>query len=569
VSEGRITQLSEQLANQIAAGEVVARPASVVKELLENAVDAGARHIRVELAGGGISLLRVVDDGHGIHPEDVALTLARHATSKLRSVDDLRTIATMGFRGEALASIASVSKLSLRTRRASDEEGTELRVEGGHEPSVRPCGCAPGTTVEVADLFYNVPARRKFLRAVATESAHVSDAVRSVALAHPSIQLELARDGRTIKRWQAMPALFDRVADVLSDYELWTCQGERGPIAVQAFLAAPERARSGAGGLHLFINHRPIRDRALARAVAQAYGEVLEPGRYPVGAVFIAMPAELVDVNVHPQKAEVRFAHARAVTDALYSVLTRSLAERLPAASGAQHAHGEPTTSAEEPWQWADSGSAATTATRPSAATDGRLKVLSLFQQRFAVCERADRLLIIDTERLRRQQRLALAEQELARGKLASQRLLFPARSEVDDDTASALEAASEAFERFGFDVRRSGEHAVTIHAAARLVASCAPERLLAEIVHALQTDAFDPDDIGPLFSNLVSLAIQAEPVPSIEEMYSLFEEMGLFEETGLLEKMGLVGAADDVTLGRALIMSISGDELLRQTSGP
>jgi len=563
VSEGRITQLSEQLANQIAAGEVVARPASVVKELLENAVDAGARHIRVELAGGGISLLRVVDDGHGIHPDDVPLTLARHATSKIRSVDDLRTIATMGFRGEALASIASVSKLSLRTRRASDDEGTELRVEDGKPPSVHPCGCAPGTTVEVSDLFYNVPARRKFLRAVATESAHVSDAVRNVALAHPAIQLELARDGRTVKRWQSMPTLFERVADVLSDYQLWTCQGERGPITVHAFLAAPERARSGAGGLHLFINHRPIQDRALARATAQAYGEALEPGRYPVGAVFIAMPTELVDVNVHPQKAEVRFAHARAVTDALYSVLTRGLADRLPAASDPQHARGAPmATGAEEPWQWGDSGDTPATTTTRSAGVDGALKVLSLLHERFAVCERADRLLIIDTHRLRQQQRSAEADQELARGSLASQRLLFPARSEVDDDTASAVEAASEALERFGFDVRRSGKRAVTIHAAARLVASCAAERLLAAIIHAIQNDAFDTDsgregDIGPLLDELISLAVTAEPAPSIEELHSLFDAMGLLDPVS------------DDALGRALTMSVSGDELLRQTNDP
>src|SRR5262245_35757305 len=196
----RVRQLPDRLANQIAAGEVVARPASVGKELIENAVDAGSGTIVVEVEAGGVALVRVVDDGCGIHPEDVSLALERHATSKIDSVDDLRAIITLGFRGEALPSIASVSRFRLRTRRAEDDAGIEAEVEGGGAPRVGPCASAPGTTVEVADLFYNVPARRKFLRALATEAAHVSEVVKCAALANHEVQFELSRDGRLVRR---------------------------------------------------------------------------------------------------------------------------------------------------------------------------------------------------------------------------------------------------------------------------------------------------------------------------------------------------------------------------------
>ncbi len=321
----KVHVLPEDLANQIAAGEVVERPSSVVKELVENALDAGARRIRVDIEGGGIGLVRVADDGHGMDREDAALALLRHATSKIDSLEDLTAVQSFGFRGEALPSIASVSRLTLRTRRAEDAEGTEVQVEGGGRLEVAPCGVAVGSVVEVRDLFFNVPARRKFLRATATESAHVTEVVQAMALGAPGVSIILSRDGRVAREWLRVPSREERVRQVHAGEELAACKGERGPLSVEALLSRPERARSGAVGLTLLVNGRVVKDRSLQRSVALAYGSVLEPGRYPIGVVYLDLPPQLVDVNVHPQKAEVRFADGRAAADALYRVLAESL----------------------------------------------------------------------------------------------------------------------------------------------------------------------------------------------------------------------------------------------------
>ncbi|WP_437724426.1 DNA mismatch repair endonuclease MutL [Sorangium sp. So ce861] len=362
----RVAVLPDDLANQIAAGEVVERPASVVKELVENALDAGARRIRVDIEGGGVGLVRIADDGRGMSREDASLAVLRHATSKIARLDDLRCIQSFGFRGEALPSIASVSRFSLRTRRDGESEGTEIRIEGGGPAQVVPCGCAAGTVVEVRDLFYNVPARRKFLRAVGTESAHVTEIAQAVALGEPGVTVVLSRDGRVAREWLRAASRAERVRAMLAGEELATCAGQRGPLTVEAFVSRPERARSGAGWLWMFVNGRHVRDRSLARSIALAYGSVLEPGRYPIGAVFIDLPPELVDVNVHPQKAEVRFADGRAVADALYKIVAAQVAAAFglpaPAPGGFQGRKGKLFEDAASPpgdaWVWSSGPSA-------------------------------------------------------------------------------------------------------------------------------------------------------------------------------------------------------------------
>ncbi|MBW2529702.1 MAG: ATP-binding protein, partial [Deltaproteobacteria bacterium] len=253
--------LDPVVANQIAAGEVVTRPASVVKELVENAIDAGATRIDVTIAAGGTERIVVADDGHGMAPSDLRLAIERHATSKIRLADDLLGIGTLGFRGEALPSIASVSRFAIRTRIAGESTGTELCVEGGEVLGTSPIGCAPGTTVEVADLFYNVPARRKFLRALSTESAHVTAAVRNAALANPRIRVTLTRDGRRAKQWLRVDDWAERVRQVLGLDRAARCEGERGPVAIAALVGLPDAARAGASALHLFVNDRPVQDR--------------------------------------------------------------------------------------------------------------------------------------------------------------------------------------------------------------------------------------------------------------------------------------------------------------------
>ena len=331
-----IRLLPEDLSNQIAAGEVVERPASVVKELCENAVDAGARRIRVDVETGGIELVRVADDGAGMERDDARMAVLRHATSKIGKLEDLVAIRSFGFRGEALPSIASVSRFELRTRRSGDAEGTLVRVEGGGEALVQPAGCAAGTVVEVRELFFNVPARRKFLKSTATESARITEVVEAAALGEPGVAFVLARDGRVVGEWLRAASREERVRALFPGEELTPCLGERGPLRVEAYLSRPERARTGAAQLLLFVNGRPVRDRALSRSVALAYGSVLEAGRYPQGAVYLELPHELVDVNVHPQKAEVRFADGRAVGDALFKIVAAAVrsAFNLPDAGG-------------------------------------------------------------------------------------------------------------------------------------------------------------------------------------------------------------------------------------------
>ncbi len=340
----RIRVLPAALRDQIAAGEVVERPSSVVKELIENALDAGARTLRVEVDGGGLDRILVVDDGAGMTGDEALLALERHATSKLAEFDDLYRLATFGFRGEALPSIAAVSRLTLTTRPADALAATQVEVVGGQAPTLREVGAPAGTTFLVRELFFNVPARRKFLKSVGTESGHVSDVCLDMALSRPDLALTLVRDGRTARQFLRAQSREERARDVLSrpgegvratTSDFVAVANVRGRTKVEAVLSVPERARSGATGLHLLVNGRAIRDRALARAVAMAYGSVLDPGRYPVGVVWVDLPPEEVDVNVHPQKAEVRFSRGRELLDDVTRALAAVLSDafRSPAST--------------------------------------------------------------------------------------------------------------------------------------------------------------------------------------------------------------------------------------------
>nr|MBK7064051.1 DNA mismatch repair endonuclease MutL [Deltaproteobacteria bacterium] len=316
-----VALLPPEVANQIAAGEVVERPASVMKELVENALDAGATTITVSIDGGGLARVAVTDDGGGMSPEDVALALLRHATSKIRSADDLVGVGTYGFRGEALPSIASVSRTRVTTRARGTAEGSEALVEGGAPAVLRPAGCAEGTTVCVEDLFYNTPARRKFMRTPQTEGAACIEGLVRLAIPKPEVRFVVRRDGKVVREFLRHSDVAARVREVLADEPLAELRGSRGKVRVVGLLGPPERARSGASHLMLYVNGRHVKDRLLLRAVAQAYGSTLESGRYPAGAVLVEVPPEDVDVNVHPQKTEVRFASQGAIFEAVMSVL--------------------------------------------------------------------------------------------------------------------------------------------------------------------------------------------------------------------------------------------------------
>ena len=325
----RIQLLPPGLVNQIAAGEVVERPASVVKELVENALDAGARQIQVEVEEGGLSLVRVVDDGCGMDATDAPLALERHATSKLADAEGLAAIATMGFRGEALPAIASVSRLRIDTcHDASGAAGTRLVLEGGRLIEQGVVARQRGTTVEVRDLFFNTPARRKFMRAPASESGHVSEAVLRLALARPEIAFSLRSAGRVALASAGGTSLHDRALAALgreAATHLMAIEGARGEVRVRGLATSPDHSEATGRALYLYVNGRYVRDRAAAHAVLRAYAGSLPTGRFPAGVLFIELPLGQVDVNVHPQKLEVRFAAGRAVYDALFHAVAESL----------------------------------------------------------------------------------------------------------------------------------------------------------------------------------------------------------------------------------------------------
>ena len=347
----RIRILAEHVANKIAAGEVVERPASVVKELLENALDAGARSIRVEVESGGKRMIRVVDDGSGMIHDDALLAFERHATSKLRTADDLLSIATLGFRGEALPSIAAVSRLLLQTRAAEEAEGTRVEFAGGKLVGVNPEGLPAGTTISVADLFYCVPARRNFLKSETTELGHIASLVTHYALAHPDKQFVLKTPTQEIIHATAVETMAERVYQLfgrkaldelfellpvrapmraaITEAEL-TSEERAAELVVRGFASRPEVQRGNRNGIYVFVNKRLVRDRLILHAIHEAYRNVLPPAVFPAVLLFLDLPAEEVDVNVHPAKIEVRFRHPQFVHDFTRDSIRQALSRARP-----------------------------------------------------------------------------------------------------------------------------------------------------------------------------------------------------------------------------------------------
>ncbi len=350
----RIRILPEAVANKIAAGEVVERPASVVKELLENALDAGATSVRIETEVGGKRMIRVIDDGHGMAHDDALLAFERHATSKLRTADDLLSIATLGFRGEALPSIAAVSRLLLETRDAGETEGTRVEFAGGKLVGVKPAGLAPGTTISVADLFYCVPARRKFLKSDTTELGHIASLVTHYALANPGKQFTLTTPTQEIINCPPAEKLSDRVYQLFGRQALdelveipatsaafraaitepeMEAGEEAATLTVTGFTSRPAVQRLNRNGIYVFVNRRLVRDRLILHAIHEAYRNILPPNAFPATLLFLEMPYDEVDVNVHPAKIEVRFRRSQFVHDFTRDAIRQALMSTRPIAS--------------------------------------------------------------------------------------------------------------------------------------------------------------------------------------------------------------------------------------------
>ena len=497
---GRIHQLPPDLANQIAAGEVVERPASVIKELVENAIDAGARRLAIAVELGGKKLIRVEDDGEGMEPEDARLSIERHATSKIRRASDLDGIATLGFRGEALPSIASVSHFIIRSRARGIQSGTEIRVNGGAVASVTEVGMPEGTSVEVADLFYNLPARRKFLKSDAAEAAQVSRVTGQLALCYPEIGFTLTSGGRKLLQCPPVASLRDR---------LYQLHGERadlievrrdGDIRILGYIAALAEQGPTRGPQNVFVNRRIVRDRTIAHAIIDAYSVASIKERSPEVHLFIEMPHTAVDVNVHPTKAEVRFRDQSHVHEMIRRTLGDALGRgpvpelQFQAPAGFEQLARTlplPTSySTTFPSRWtastdvsaiapkdggaiapADVSAIAPTGVSAIAPTDvgaspiRPLIALGQFRDTFIIAIDEDGIAIIDQHVAHERVLFERITERLSTGRLESQRLLEPILIELPPAGRQALVAHAADLERLGFEIEDFGGGALRVGA--------------------------------------------------------------------------------------------------------
>ncbi len=502
----RIQILPEQLCNKIAAGEVVERPASVVKELVENALDAGAGEILVEVEGGGKRLIRVTDDGHGMHRDDAFLALERHATSKIRSEEDLFRLNTLGFRGEALPSIASVSRLLLQTRSAESLAGWEIYAEGGTVRRTGEVGIPTGTSVEVRNLFFNTPARRKFLRRDETELGHLAEVVTKQALAHPEVRFRLLHNGRPLLEVHPEAGLRERVTallgrQLLPDLQEVAVEGEGG-LRLEGLICRPATSRSTATGIFTFVNGRYIRDRVVQHAVMEGFRNLLMKGRYPVAVLFLGIDPALVDVNVHPTKHEVRFRDQRLVHDFIASSVRETL-------RGADHHRGASPVSPEpeggqrtpEPPGEGSEGYrervqealarygggvapprprgdslAALPAPLPLGTFEEKkgffssLRVIGQFRGSYLLCQDGDDLVLVDQHAAHERVRFEGLRRQQREGRIESQSLLFPEILELDHRQAALFSENLDELEGLGFKVEPFGPGAFALTALPRVL---------------------------------------------------------------------------------------------------
>jgi DNA mismatch repair protein MutL len=506
VALSRIERLPDDLVDKIAAGEVVERPASVVKELVENSLDAGAATVRVEIEGGGRRLMRVRDDGCGMGPEDARLALERHATSKLRALSDLQAIGTNGFRGEALPSIASVSHLLLRTRDESGPAGTEVEVKHGQLVGVRAAGHPRGTTVEVRDLFGTVPARRKFLRSDATESAHVAEAVSALALARPGTGFALASGGRTAIEAPPVDGLAARLYQLFGGQlleDLVAVEGGLTWVEVRGFVSRLDRAGQARTALRLFVNGRGVKDRAISKAVLDAYRAAGGGGQRPEAFLFLTLPLHTVDVNVHPAKSEVRFADPRLVWRAVGQAVSDALSAGAGGAGlrdqgGAVMEATERYLACPEP-EGGRQGSFVSVASQgpdrpaaPEPQTQAGLlpsdvpRVLGQHRNTYIVASDGEDLVLVDQHTAHERVRFEALLVRLERREVEAQVLLAPLVLDLAPELRPVLEANQAELAELGFEVEGFGGGSLQVRAVPALLGTKGAGGALTELLRDL-----------------------------------------------------------------------------------
>jgi len=552
---GRISKLPDDLANQIAAGEVVERPASVVKELVENAIDAQAARIVITAEYGGKKLIRVEDDGIGMDPEDARLSLERHATSKITRADDLGAIVTLGFRGEALPSIASVSHFRLRTRARGSASGTEIRVRAGIIESVVEAGSPEGTMVEVADIFYNLPARRKFLKSDAAEAAQLSKFVTQLALGYPEVGFTLTSSGRKVMAVPPVTSLSDRLYQIYGDrHDLVPVERESGGIRLHGVIAALAEQGPVRGPQHVFVNRRVVKDRTIAHAILDAYSVATNKERSPEVHLFLEVPPDRIDVNVHPTKAEVRFKEQslvhelvrRAVGDALGKgpapELTLRTSDLLPARPMQPSIPGA-LAGGSFPSRWSKpAGRPSNDVERPSNAVERSTNdvepssnvrpmiALGQFRDTFIIAMDNEGLCIIDQHVAHERVLFERIMERLTTESLESQRLLIPVVIDLPAAERSALVSKTEVLARVGFEIEEFGGDSIRISSVPALLPpdECdAAIRALADDLEGLDRGLRIEDALKQIAATTAChAAVKAHYPLTLEKMHHILEEL-------------------------------------------
>ncbi|MDP7005397.1 MAG: DNA mismatch repair endonuclease MutL [Phycisphaerales bacterium] len=483
-----IRKLPTVLINQIAAGEVVDRPSSIVKELVENSIDAGCTRVEIQLKHGGKELIRINDNGCGISPDEIDLAVTPHATSKIVEEEDLASIASLGFRGEALASIGSISHLSLSSRREEDEAGVQIEVDGGKMSQSKPIAASVGTTVEVKRLFFNTPARRKFLKSDGAETTRVREVIQRLAASHHDVSFILKSDSKTIIDYPEVSAK-ERILSILGvelDGELIEIDSTVEGIALWGLIGKPSVARPTSRHIRIHVNGRSITDSSITHALKEGFRGLIEPKRWPTAALFFEMEPSLVDVNVHPQKREVRFRNReviwrlvnRAVTTALKTedivpaYIPSSQSSNFSSSSRqVEFGPGSQNTFSIEQARNAVAGIELPTHPNPLPTIMGKDAVMQV-QKCFLVTQDEQGILIIDQHALHERIMFEEFSKRLATGNLESQRLLVPDSIEADSGQIESLETHSRLFEKLGIDVSASGPASITVYALPTLLVS-------------------------------------------------------------------------------------------------
>jgi DNA mismatch repair protein MutL len=574
-----IRSLSPELVNQIAAGEVIERPASVVKELVENSLDAGAARIEIDIALGGTRLIRVRDDGGGIPRQELPLALAAHATSKIASFADLERVASMGFRGEALASIASVSRLQLTSRTREDEHAWRVEASGAHIGEPQPASGAIGTTIEVHDLFHSVPARRKFLRAERTEFGHIEELVKSLALARHDVEFRLQHNGkpvRLLKPARDESSQLARAAELLGSTFAENClrieHGAAG-MDLRGWVGLPTASRGQADQQYFYVNGRLVRDRVVAHAVRQAYADVLFHGRHPAFVLFLGVDPQGVDVNVHPAKSEVRFREARLVHDFLFRTLHEAIAQTRAGAAAAQKGSGSFSTDdhpllqsrgENEPdpfWPaWRAQTGLGLAVREPPTDVYARLLetapaismplpesredappplgyALAQLAGVYILAENAHGLVLVDMHAAH--ERVTYEKLKAARDcdGVRSQLLLVPLQVAVSEREATAAEEHASALAEFGLDLDRSGPQQITVRRIPSLLEGADVARLARDVLGELAQHG-SSRRLEELHNELLATlachgSVRAHRRLSLPEMNALLREMEATERSG------------------------------------